>query len=595
MSNEKDKKTLLLVEDDVIIGMAESQSLRFAGYNVISATSGEKAIETVKKQKGIDLILMDIDLGSGIDGTQTSKVILEIQEVPIVFLTSHSEKEMVERVKGITRYGYVIKNSGDFVLQSSIEMAFELFEANQRTKKKEEKLRVTLNSIGDAVIATDNHGAITKMNPIAEKLTGWSYHDALGHTISDVFKIVNAKSRKPVENPVDKVLQTGKIVGLANHTALLSKDGKEYQISDSGAPILNENGETLGVVLVFRDVTEEYKIQENLKASEIRFSTIFKTSPLGMSLSRYKDGVYVDVNDEFLKMFRLSRSEVIGRTSAELEFWVNPNSLDWMMSILKETGKVEGIELEFLRKTGETGVLQIFVEQIEINGEHYLLSINNDITQIKQTEKELQKSIAEKEILLKELQHRVKNSLNVVSSLLSFEFHNLKDEDSKRIFLNAQSRIHSMSKIYEGLYRSSDIDKLDLHTYIQDLIHSFSEMYVIDPEKVLFSVKLDPVKIDLKRALPMGLILNELITNSLKYAYPSGQKGEIRIHLNKINNHVNLVVSDDGEGLPGMINPKTGNHLGFMLVRNLTEQLEGVISTISQPGEGLTVILSLKL
>ncbi|TGN13207.1 PAS domain S-box protein [Leptospira ilyithenensis] len=592
---EKQKRTLLIVEDDTIIGMAEAQALRLVGYTVYTASSGEKAIKLIQSGQEVDLILMDMDLGAGLDGTETSREILKMVEVPIVFLTSHAEKEMVEKVRGITRYGYVIKNSGNFVLQSSIDMAFDLFYANQKVKKKEESLRVTLNSIGDAVIASDNQGRITRMNPVAEKLTGWLAYEAIGAPVRNVFHIVNAKTRVPAKNPIDEVLKTGQIVGLANHTALLAKNGVEYQIADSGAPIQNEKGDVLGVVLVFRDVTADYKMQEELRGSEERFAAIFKASPMGMAVTRYTDGVYVSVNKAFCQLFEYRRDEIIGKSTKQTQHWWISEERDRLLEILRDTGRIEGEEMKIRKKSGDVADILVFVEQIVISGEKYLLSINHDITAKKHVEAELQKSLDEKEILLKELQHRVKNSLNVVSNLLGFELNHIKDEDTKRIFLNAQSRIHSMSKIYERLYRSSAIDRLDLHLYIKDLIDSFSEMYAINSKKIQFSVKLEKIQLDLKRALPVGLILNELITNALKYAYPNDHKGEIRVHLNQVSDHVNLVVSDDGCGLSKTTNPSEANTLGFMLVKNLTEQIDGVVSTISNPNEGLTVILSLKL
>ncbi len=145
--NDK-KRTILLVEDEVIIAMAQSQAVRGFGYEVVIANSGEEAVELTGQNKAVSLILMDIDLGSGIDGPQAAQQILAKRHIPIVFLTSHAERVMVEKVRGITRYGYVIKNSGDFVLQSSIEMAFELFEAHKNLLIQHD-LSIALNSTMD--------------------------------------------------------------------------------------------------------------------------------------------------------------------------------------------------------------------------------------------------------------------------------------------------------------------------------------------------------------------------------------------------------------------------------------------------------------
>ncbi|GAB6096598.1 hypothetical protein JCM14469_28510 [Desulfatiferula olefinivorans] len=140
--------------------------------------------------------------------------------------------------------------------------------AEEKLRQNEESLRVTLDSIGDAVIATDTEGRIVRMNPVAVALTGWSVDQALGRPLSDIFVIINAHSRKPVDDPVARVLSTGAVVGLANHTLLISRDGKEHQIADSGAPIRNAKGEMIGVVLVFRDVTGEYALEEQLRQSQ---------------------------------------------------------------------------------------------------------------------------------------------------------------------------------------------------------------------------------------------------------------------------------------------------------------------------------------
>ncbi|RMD84511.1 MAG: PAS domain-containing sensor histidine kinase, partial [Lentisphaerae bacterium] len=131
--------------------------------------------------------------------------------------------------------------------------------------KREENLRITLNSIGDAVIVTDKDGFITRMNPVAEKLTGWPEEEAVGCPIERVFHIINAETGEEVQSPVERVLREGRVVGLANHTILRSRDGREYQIADSGAPIYDTDLQLIGVVLVFRDVTEEYQRQEELR------------------------------------------------------------------------------------------------------------------------------------------------------------------------------------------------------------------------------------------------------------------------------------------------------------------------------------------
>ncbi len=163
----------------------------------------------------------------------------------------------------------------------------------QALRKSEEHLRVTLSSIGDAVIATDDQGKVTMMNPVAATLTGWQPEDAVGKDLNDVFHIINAKTRKKTPNPIHKVLSLGKIVGLANHTILISKDGKEHQIADSAAPIKDASGHIFGVILVFRDVTQEYKAAENLKESEYFLRESQAVAQIGSYILDIPTGVWM--------------------------------------------------------------------------------------------------------------------------------------------------------------------------------------------------------------------------------------------------------------------------------------------------------------
>lgn len=145
-----------------------------------------------------------------------------------------------------------------------LDTFLQVQEARRDLAQREEYLSLTLNSIGDAVIATDAKGLVTRMNPIAEQLTGWPASSAREQPLKKIFHIVNAMTREIVADPVEKVLQSGQIVGLANHTVLISKDNTEYQIADSGAPIRGDDGGILGVILVFRDITEEYRMQTEI-------------------------------------------------------------------------------------------------------------------------------------------------------------------------------------------------------------------------------------------------------------------------------------------------------------------------------------------
>ena len=190
-------------------------------------------------------------------------------------------------------------------------------------RKGEERHRVTLMSVGDGVIATDARGAVTMMNPSAEALTGWTQQEGSGKSLEEVFSIVNEQSREVVENPVRRVVREGRIVGLANHTLLIRRDGGEAAIADSGAPIRNEKGEVEGVVLVFRDVSQERRSLEVLRESEEHYHSLFANMLNGFSFCKmlYKDGqphdfVYLEVNAAFSELTGLR--DVKGRKVSEV-------------------------------------------------------------------------------------------------------------------------------------------------------------------------------------------------------------------------------------------------------------------------------------
>ncbi len=256
---------------------------------------------------------------------------------------------------------------------------------------QEENLRITLDSIGDAVIATDAQGNISRMNPVAADLTGWTDEDARGKPLSEVFRIVHAETGKPAANPVKTVLGSGKVVGLANHTLLLAKDGKKYQISDSAAPIRDLAGAISGVVLVFRDVTEEYRIREVLQKSELRYRTLFEKSADAFLVIEGER--FVDCNQATLKMLRMvSKTELLkahpADLSPELQADGRPSleKANEMITIAFAQGS-HRFEWDHLRADGEVFPAEISLTAIPGPGQKILHVVWRDISKRKQAER----------------------------------------------------------------------------------------------------------------------------------------------------------------------------------------------------------------
>jgi len=246
---------ILIVEDEGIEALDLEHRLESMGYLVqgIVAT-GEEAVGKAAKLRP-NLILMDIMLQGEIDGITAAERIRARFDIPVIFLTAYADEKTLQRAKLTEPYGYLVKPFQERELHITIDMALYKHRMEMKLKENERLLTTTLRSIGDAVIATDQNGLITFMNPVAEGLTGWGQEEARRKKLDEVFTIINRDSRRPVENPVTRVLREGCIVGLANHTILIARNGTEIPIDDSAAPIRDGQENINGVVLVFRDVT----------------------------------------------------------------------------------------------------------------------------------------------------------------------------------------------------------------------------------------------------------------------------------------------------------------------------------------------------
>jgi len=393
----KDQKTILLVEDEPVTSIVEKNILEKHGYNVITADTGGKAIETVEATPSIDLILMDINLGSGMDGATAAEKILKTHDLPLIFLSSHTEREVIEKIEKITSYGYIVKTSGNTVLIASIKMAFRLFEAQMKNKEQAQMLResernlsMTLKSIGDAVIATDTQGRIVRMNTVAEQLTGWNMGEALGRPLDEVFHIINQHTRQRVENPVAKVLQTGKTHGLANDTVLVSRQGTEYVIADSVAAIVDDKtGQTVGVVLVFRDVTEDHVVREALRESEERYRVLFEGSATGILMANVENKQFDYANPSICRMLGYTKEELTRLGIADIH---PKDALEHVVAEFEAQMRGEKIlasALPCLRKDGTVFYADIISAVLVSSGKSWGVGFFNDITERKQAEEAL--------------------------------------------------------------------------------------------------------------------------------------------------------------------------------------------------------------
>ncbi len=259
---------ILVVEDEAVVALDLRMRLTSLGYDVVEVTAkGEMAI-ALAKQLRPDLTLMDIRLRGELDGIEAAETIRTQLTLPVVYLTAHADEATIDRARLTEPFGYILKPFDERELRTVIEMALYKHQVERKLRESERRFATTLASIGDGVIATDRSGHVTFMNAVAEKLTGWPCGEAQGALLTKVFAICNEDTRLPVANPVERVLAEGIVVGLANHTILISRDGLEAPIADCAAPIFDDHGELTGTVLVFRDDTEKRHVERQLQQSK---------------------------------------------------------------------------------------------------------------------------------------------------------------------------------------------------------------------------------------------------------------------------------------------------------------------------------------
>jgi two-component system, sensor histidine kinase PdtaS len=580
-------KTILLVEDERIIAMAQSATIRRFGYDVVEVFDGNGAVSRATEASGVDLVLMDIDLGEGIDGTEAARRILARRNVPIVFLTSHAEREMVERVRGITRYGYVIKDSGDFVLQSSIEMAFELYDAHERVSESESRQRTLLWTIPDLVWLKDEDGVYLSCNPHFERFFGAPEAEIVGKTDYDFLDKGKADFFREYDR---KAIEADK-PNVNEEWITFASDGHRAFLETIKTPMKSSDGRLIGVLGIARDITERKRAEDKLSATLQQMYEIIEFLP---------DPTFVIDQERKVVAWNMAMEELTGAKKEEM---LGQGDYAYSLPFYRERRPIL-IDLIDLT-TDELEAKYDYVRRVDtrIYAETYIAHLNRgaganlwgaasplfdstgkrigaievirDISERTKTERELVQSNYEKELLLKEVQHRIQNTLAIISSFLSLEMDKCKDEYTRAVFQDAMARIRTISRLYQSLYQASGLNSINLRQYIREMSQQLLDSYTLRPGAIRLSFKLDEISFDMKRAMNIGLILNELLINALKYAFLPGEEGTIRIELSRNEDSIVLLVADDGKGMgtdgqgDGVKRKGIGLHIVDMLAKEL--------------------------
>ena len=317
--------------------------------------------------------------------------------------------------------------------------------------------------------------------------------------------------------------------------------------------------------------------EKALLASEEKFRKLFNNANDAIFLHKITgDGVsgkFVEVNSVASQVLGYTHEELLNMSPLDIEDTESVNGFDQMAEMVGEDKLT--FETTFISKDGKKIPVEINTHIFTLNNDQLSLSIARDITERKKMEEEIKISLEEKEMLLREIHHRVKNNLMIISSLLNLQSRYITDKEVLDVFKDSQNRARSMALIHDRLYQSSHLKSINIGDYILTLASDLFRIYAIDPDRVELNFDLEDVMIDINTMIPLGLIVNELLSNCLKHAFPNDRSGRIDIAFHGEDDHYQLTVADDGVGFPENLDYRNTKSLGLRLVNILTDQIDG--------------------
>ncbi|HEY8409956.1 MAG TPA: PAS domain S-box protein [Pyrinomonadaceae bacterium] len=491
--------------------------------------------------------------------------------------------------------------------------------AQSKATERREVFRVTLRSIGDAVITTDIEGRVTYVNEVAEALTGWSHDEALGEPLERVFKIVNEVTRAPVENPATRALRQGVVVGLANHTVLIKKDGSECPIDDSAAPIRNEVGDVSGCVLIFRDVTAQRLIARD-KANQLLTARLLASiveSSNDAIISKSLEGIIQSWNAAAERLFGFTAQEAVGK---HVSLIIPPERIaeeDQIIARLKAGQRLEHFETERVNKNGDLITVSLTISPLKDDSGRVIgaSKIARDVTERKQLEDNLRRLAADlsetdrrKNEFLATLAHELRNPLAPMSNMLGVLKHANGDREVlQRAHETIERQLDQMVRLVDDLLDLNRIthDRLELRRgevelsqVVQQAVEVARPLIDAAEHELIIDLPEEPIYLNADRAR-LAQVFGNLLNNSCKYTPPHGR---ISLTARRLGDELEVRVKDNGAGIPPdklssifdmftqvdrtSEQSQGGLGIGLTLVKRLVEMHGGSIEPRSA-GEGM--------
>jgi len=416
------------------------------------------------------------------------------------------------------------------------------------------------NAIDDFIFILNEQGNILHANSTVIERLGYTTNELAGKTVLMV-------------HPEARRAEAGRIVGemLAGTATmcpvpLMSKDGTQIPVETRiTRGIWNGKPALFGVT---KDISR-------LQFSEEKFSKLFHINPSACGLSSLDDNTYVEVNEGFVSLFGFTKGETIGKTAVELGL-LTPETIKTVVSSADINGKIAGAEADLRAKNGDIKHVLLTAENIMVQDRKYRFTVVQDMTERKQAENRVRSLLAEKELLLKEVNHRIKNNMNTMVGILGLHAKTLTDPTAVAALADAGSRMQSMRLLYDKLYRSTGFNELSLREYLSALI---DEILANFPQTVPVTVekRFGDFMLDARHLQPLGIIVNELLTNIMKYAFSDKTDGRIIVSAAQEAGDIVVTVEDNGRGIPDSVSMEQPSGFGLTMVHALASQLGGTI------------------
>ena len=454
----------------------------------------------------------------------------------------------------------------------------------ERLAESEERFRSLFENATIGIYRTTLGGRIIMANPTLARMLGYSSFEELSvrNLKEDGFE-----PSYPRLQFVRRIEEEGEIRGL--ESAWKRRDGSVIFVRESAKAVRDAEGRILYFEGTVEDITERKRAEQAVEESERRFRAIFETAQEVIFL-KDKDLRYALANPAAAKLFGRSADAFAGCTDEDL---FGREEAERCTAGDRRVLAGEVVEEESVRTVGDR-VIVFHTIKVPIRNESGAIvgvcGIARDTTERRRMEEALRASVREKEVLIKEVHHRVKNNMQIISSILSLQSGSVRDPAARECLAECQNRIRSMALVHEKLYRSGNLSRIDFAEYLRSLTAALFHACRTDADRVRLDFSAADVSLDVNTAIPCGLIANELIINALKHGFPGERTGSLRIGLDNLGDgRYRMVVADDGAGFPKDLDFRMTETLGLQLVTLLVGQLDGTIELDRERGTAFTI------